>query len=220
MKIDLKNGSVIGINIDTDLKDNEKFNFNGKILYSNDNIDNYSKYLTLTILGKGKILKDFKGVEIEKIIFDDDIKKQIEKVENFENFLNIIKNELNNYQTLEKLSIQKMKFKEDNKLTFNIENVKIDNIEYIEFTRKGTLKISIYTNRKSDISEINIFSSVVNVEYNSNDLKVINIKLNSVFEIEEYEKELLKEYLSYFVENNNYIKDYFNSQRLKNYFTF
>lgn len=218
MKIELKNGNIIGLNVDCKLKDDKNFIFDGNIIYDSDNIEKYSNFLTLSFAGKGSINKDFNGIKITFIYKDEETEKQISKFENIEVIDNLILKELNSYQTLENLSVQKMDRIQNNKLSFNIENIKINDIDYNEYYNNIVIKGNIYTNRKSDIREINIFN--FNVECFINDDKIINIRnseISSVFEIENNEKEIFQDYVNYFVENNNYIKDYINSKKLETY---
>lgn len=219
-RINLKNGTVSSLNIETNLKDNEIFSFYGKIIYESEIVENYGKYITLSFIGKGRIIKGFESVEIiNNITFDDDLKNTLSNMERFELFENLIKNELNSYEILEKLSLQKMNFKTENKLTLNIENIKINFMDYDSLNRNGIVKGSIYTNRKSNISEINIFTFNIKIELNSYSVKVVILETSSVYELEEYENELLKEYLTYYIENNNYIRDFINNKKL-DLFTF
>lgn len=218
MKIYLKNGSIVGLNIDCDLKDNINLIFNGSMIYESDYIENYPNSLTLSFIGKGSINKDFNGIKINDIYIDEEIKKKISKYEDIETIHKLIIKDLNSYQTLEKLSVQKMNFIQDEKTSFNVENIKLNIIEYSDFLNIITLKGSIYTNLKSDIREINIFSFNVESYLNyENTLKVRNCDLNSIYDIDNYEIEILQDYIIYFVENNNYIKDYINSKKLDTY---
>lgn len=218
MKIDLKNGTVMGLNVDCNLKDDKNFIFEGNIIYYSDNIEKYPNFLNMSFTGKGSINKDFNGIKITFIYKDEEKEKQISKFENIEVIDKLILKELNSYQTLENLSLQKMDRIQNNKLSFNIENIKLNSIDYNEYYNNIVVKGQIYTNRKTDIREINIFS--FNVECFINDDKIIKIRnseISSVFDIENNEKEIFKDYVNYFVENNNYIKDYINSKKLETY---
>lgn len=218
MNIELKNGSIIGLNVDCDLKDNENFIFNGDIIYQSDYLENYPYFINLSFLGKGLINKGFNGVKIVNIYKDEETERKISKFENIEDIDRLILKELNSYENLEKLSIQKMDFIQNKKISLNIENIKLNSIEYSEFLNLITIKGNIYTNRKTDTREINIFSFIIESYLNDeNIIKVRNCDLSSVYEIENYENEILKEYINYFVENNNYIKDYINSKKLETY---
>lgn len=198
----LKKGYAEGYVLNLSILDNQKeFKFDGSILYRPNSFKLNSTYVEVLLMGTGKILNDFKSINIDFIYISDSEPEM--KDENKSMIEDYVLDLLNSYESMQTLVNDKME-KEGNrsiKDSFHIANISLSKIDLVgddNFSIGGGIYIEYFGND----NKIQYYDFILNGKIIKNSFLSVT---DTVLEIEDIYQEICKHYINEHIEENGYI---------------